>query len=81
MSSRSVRKANRACDGLDEMSPISTFPTNPMRCNIGYYNKAAKYRLNPDSVDEIEASTAYLLYEAWKFREVGIFEDDLEFGF
>jgi len=70
MNARKKRKINYVCDCLDEISPISVFPTNPFNDSIPYYNKSARYRLSPDSVDEIEARIAYMIYEAWKFRDV-----------
>jgi len=78
MNVRKKRKINNVCDCLDETSPIGVFPTNPFDSSIPYYNKSARYRLSPDSVDEIEARVAYMIYEAWKFRDVNFsyYDDD-----
>lgn len=78
MNVRKKRKINNVCDCLDEISPIGVFPTNPFDSSIPYYNKSARYRLSPDSVDEIEARIAYMIYEAWKFRDTNssYYDDD-----
>lgn len=78
MNVRKKRKINYVCDCLDEISPISVFPTNPFDDSIPYYNKSARYRLSPDSVDEIEARIAYMIHEAWKFRDANFCYDEDE---
>lgn len=69
MNVRKKRKINNVCDCLDEISPISVFPTNPFDDSLPHYNKSACYRLSPNSVDSIEAEFAYMIHEAWKFRD------------
>ena len=67
-------KIAAACDGLDEISPITVFPQNPFK----YYfsDRSETSRLNDFTIDCLYQYTPYLMSEIWKFDSYCDFIDE-----
>lgn len=67
MKTRKSRKINKCCDGLDELSPIFAFNSNPFGYKH-YCDKSALFRIirKEDSYDVLP-DVVYLYSEAWRF--------------